>query len=56
MGPLSLYLDPLGSDTGAATEFREHIYIAGGITRVVLRALCALHHLTLMATLQVGLI
>ena len=28
MGPLSLYLDLLGSDTGAATEFREHIYIA----------------------------
>ena len=31
MGPLSLYLDLLGSDTGAATEFREHIYIAGSM-------------------------
>ena len=29
MGPLSLYLDPLGADTGAANSFREHIYTAG---------------------------
>ena len=31
MGSLSLYLDLLGSDTGSATEFREHIYIAGSM-------------------------